>query len=636
MSDVVFVQMPWVLSSTPSLALGLFKSSLKTKNISVNVKYANLMLLKEKKYHQHFINAVNSTVFFLLGEFLFSDLIIGMKKKYSKEKYFEKLKSQFYFNEHLMSEISYWEENVDEYQKYLESFLDELTEEIIKEKPRIVASSSMFQQTNATMALFCRLKKIDPSIITAMGGPNCMTGAGLALVKAFIFLDYAFSGEGDEYIPIVIEKLLKGENIDNIEGVITSKTSNEKLRFPLAHNMENILSPDYDDFFENIKKYDLEENISPILFIEGSRGCWWGQKKPCTFCGLGGESRLYRQKTTEKVVSEIEYYQAKYGINKFCFSDSILSMIHVKELPKALKDKHVRLFAETKSNLKKNEMKLLADGGFTYIQPGIESLHNEVLNLMNKGNTGLKHIALLKWCRIYDIALSWNILYSFPGEKEEWYNEMNELLPLITHLNPPNGVIHIVFQKYSTYTNDPETYGLHLQAAEIYDYVYPDVPELINGIAYMFEPVDEEERMKYYNYEKDKECYKNLIDICYMWQQAFYQKYDRLEMKIKREKIEICDFRSVSNQIFLELDGVKKEIYLLSEDVAKIGSIKQNLKGKYSESEVEKAIEELTDQKLMIRINDEVLALAVQLEGYGTNNIFDRKPLGDFVISKSQ
>ena len=81
MSDVVFVQMPWVLSSTPSLALGLFKSSLKTKNISVNVKYANLMLLKEKKYHQHFINAVNSTVFFLLGEFLFSDLIIGMKKK---------------------------------------------------------------------------------------------------------------------------------------------------------------------------------------------------------------------------------------------------------------------------------------------------------------------------------------------------------------------------------------------------------------------------------------------------------------------------------------------------------------------------------------------------------------------------
>ena len=52
MSDVVFVQMPWVLSSTPSLALGLFKSSLKTKNISVNVKYATLMLLKEKKVQQ--------------------------------------------------------------------------------------------------------------------------------------------------------------------------------------------------------------------------------------------------------------------------------------------------------------------------------------------------------------------------------------------------------------------------------------------------------------------------------------------------------------------------------------------------------------------------------------------------------
>ena len=56
--------------------------------------------------------------------------------------------------------------------------------------------------------------------------------------------------------------------------------------------------------------------------------------------------------------------------------------------------------------------------GVHRIQPGIESLSNNVLKLMRKGTTGIRNIQLLKWCKQYKIAVDWNILYGFPGKPE--------------------------------------------------------------------------------------------------------------------------------------------------------------------------------------------------------------------------
>ena len=37
------------------------------------------------------------------------------------------------------------------------------------------------------------------------------------------------------------------------------------------------------------------------LFLEGSRGCWWGEKHACAFCGLNGRVNVYREKSPEKL-----------------------------------------------------------------------------------------------------------------------------------------------------------------------------------------------------------------------------------------------------------------------------------------------------------------------------------------------
>ena len=48
-----------------------------------------------------------------------------------------------------------------------------------------------------------------------------------------------------------------------------------------------------EEYFERLAATRFEEELKPhirILF-ESARGCWWGEKQHCTFCGLNGSSR---------------------------------------------------------------------------------------------------------------------------------------------------------------------------------------------------------------------------------------------------------------------------------------------------------------------------------------------------------
>ena len=64
--------------------------------------------------------------------------------------------------------------------------------------------------------------------------------------------------------------------------------------------------PDYDDYFEELQGSLYRAAILPGLPVEMSRGCWWGQKSHCTFCGLNGGGMNYRSKAPEQVLEEID------------------------------------------------------------------------------------------------------------------------------------------------------------------------------------------------------------------------------------------------------------------------------------------------------------------------------------------
>ena len=126
--------------------------------------------------------------------------------------------------------------------------------------------------------------------------------------------------------------------------------------------------------------------------------------------------------------------------------DNILDLRYIQTLfPKPIeRGSRVKLCYETKANLRFEQLATLWKGGVRWIQPGIESLDDRALKLLEKGNSTLMNLQLLKWCRELDIDVSWNLLSGIPGESDDWYAKMADWLPAIFHLQPPTGVCHQV------------------------------------------------------------------------------------------------------------------------------------------------------------------------------------------------
>ncbi|HVV22829.1 MAG TPA: hypothetical protein VHF06_25565 [Pseudonocardiaceae bacterium] len=55
-----------------------------------------------------------------------------------------------------------------------------------------------------------------------------------------------------------------------------------------------------------------------------------------------------------------------------------------------------------------------SNAGVVAIQPGIESFSTELLALMRKHTSRIRHMQFLRWCHEYVIDLNYNLLAGFP------------------------------------------------------------------------------------------------------------------------------------------------------------------------------------------------------------------------------
>jgi hypothetical protein len=115
-------------------------------------------------------------------------------------------------------------------------------------------------------------------------------------------------------------------------------------------------------------------------------------------------------------------------------------------------------------------------------------MSDHVLKLMRKGTTALRNIQLLKWCKGYNIAVDWNILYGFPGETREDYAAMMELLKRIRFLGPPTACGPVRLDRFSPYYNSAAEFGLvNVRPLAPYKYLYPFGEQSLARIVYYFD-----------------------------------------------------------------------------------------------------------------------------------------------------
>lgn len=391
---------------------------------------------------------------------------------------------------------------VNEKREGLDQFLDSQIEKYGMADAFAVGFTSMFSQTGACLAMAKRLKNINPNIITVMGGANCEAPMGKEIAKNVEQIDYVFSGPALKGFPELLKHCMNQEfdQCNSISGVFTKQNCGPSL--PLVKigqcgtdrdfgeelDIDTKIKLDYRSFINTYLDNFPKAKHKLTLTFETSRGCWWGAKSHCTFCGLNGNSMAYRAMNPELALEQFtDLFDYAPEVLIFQSVDNILPKSYLKDvLPHVETPRGATIFYEVKADLRDDEMRVLAKAKVKEIQPGIESMATSTLKLMRKGTTAFHNLALMKHCVNYDIKPSWNLLVGFPGERKEVYEKYVRDLPNLMHLYPPVGAFPVRFDRYSPYFNKAQEYGLDLQPMDFYSYIYPFGKESIKNLAYYF------------------------------------------------------------------------------------------------------------------------------------------------------
>jgi len=454
-------------------------------------------------------------------------------------------------------------------------------------------------------------------------------------------VDLVVSGEADElFHPLCQQLLVDGLNIrpDKVPvgvigphrtdplSIVVNGQAHEKPNRAIVHELDKSPIPDYDDYYAAIGTSSFSKYVQPGLLVETSRGCWWGAKHHCTFCGLNGYGMGYRTKSPERALDEIRTLTQRYRINRIEAVDNILSMSYLDTVVPELATEpgKYRIFYEIKANMKRPQLEQMAQAGMRWIQPGIESLNDHLLKLLDKGCNGLMNIRFLKWSRELGMKLIWLFLYDIPGESDDWYAEMADILPLIIHLQPPDGMTRVQYHRFSPYHQRPSDFGVQLQPTIGYSYVYPLDKPVLEELAYFFDDYESEKREKLVPDAKELarrpglfRLFERLEEWRARWLAlAKMELPPTLSMLDEQDKITITDSRPCAVMPKMTLTGPQAWIYRNCESICSLADLERRINGRelngVTWAEAEQHIEELKAMKLVLELNGRMLSLALR------------------------
>lgn len=530
-----------------------------------------------------------------------------------------------------------------EKRRNLKFFLTSLIEKYNLLDAEVVGFTSMFMQQIGIIAMVRLLKSKNKNVITLLGGANCETPMGEEVIRNVPVIDYVFSGGALISFPAFVQNILDNNLSKNesINGLFTHGNIDRvpKIKAQITNLPEGVIKTagpigdelpidacvplDYDYFLRSFDSaFDTDIPVKPYLLFETSRGCWWGAKAHCTFCGLNGGGMTYRAMKSENAIRMLNGLFERYGdrIKHFSCVDNIIPKEYIKQVfPNLRPANGTTMFYEVKADLSSDDLKILSNSGVNQMQPGIESLATSTLKLMKKGTSSFNNIRFLQDSVNYSISPSWNLLIGFPGEDENVYSKYFKDLPFLYHLPPPQGVFPVRFDRYSPYFNETEKYNLNLQPLDYYNLIYPFSEETIRDIAYYFSDHNFDSEYIKNTAKWIRKLESRIISWRSKWEGVNEGVFPKLFMYDREGMTLISDSRSG--------EKVDVPVSALSKEILRNLSVRKNLEGlkgsfpKVGLSELETSVDNLTRAGFLFEENATYMSLVFETEPFITTTI---------------
>jgi ribosomal peptide maturation radical SAM protein 1 len=483
------------------------------------------------------------------------------------------------------------------------AWLDEVVEGTDWSRFGVVGLSITFQQMVASLAFARALERRYPDLPVVLGGATFEDDIALEVMTHNPAVDVVHCGDADVTAPELVRRLQTGESLAGLGGVLWRDEHGavrSEGRAPNFADLDRSPVPDFDEYYATRGPGDRREVMLPI---ETARGCWYGMKHHCVFCGLNRAGMEFRRKSPELVLEMLQQLSSRYGTRWFNAIDNILAPAYTARLFGRLAEEHsdLRLHYEIRPKISRAQLRDLRRGGLVSVQPGIESFSTHVLELMRKNVTGIGNLELLKWTTYYGMNNSYNILYGFPGETEADYRAQAEVLRRIPHLQPPYAIAQARPDRGSPMHEEPGEHAISfLRPSACYRFIYPPEYDL-RRIAYFFEhgfdvdlPVD-----------GPRECRSLVAAWKARWsgERRPYLRYVKTW-----QSVSIHDGRGESPRAY-RYDGRDAALYEFCAD-ARTREELAAVEG-FEPDELDRALAEFVDRDLVLCLDGKYLALAL-------------------------
>lgn len=481
------VCMPWHALARPSLALGLLSATCREAGLPAPAEYhgglrfADFLLAQEKyELTTYDYTTVAETGFpHAIGDWIFAGALYGPEFGVAGMREYAAARGIPLRTISAVRELA-------------TSFIDVAAHEVLAGDPELVGFSTTFMQNVPSLALARRLKELRPDVLVLFGGGNCDGPMGAALHREFGIVDLVLRGEADETFPQLLGVLADHGDLGEVPGLCwrqhdgTPVVNKRTARLVPPARMAR---PDFAGWFTAYDASSVSNHVEAELVIESARGCWWGEHHHCTFCGLNGTGMTFRAKPPETFAAELEHLVREHRVLDVTTVDNILEPGYLRSALPDLSRRgwDLRLHYEVKANLTREQIATLRSAGVYSVQPGIESLVDDVLNRMDKGVRAVRNIRTLRDCDSVGLTVGWNWLYGFPGELAGDYQAVLAQVPALVHLQPPEGVTRIQLQRFSPYFENPALGFSQREPAKAYRHVYDLPSERLQDMVYMFD-----------------------------------------------------------------------------------------------------------------------------------------------------
>jgi len=304
-----------------------------------------------------------------------------------------------------------------------------LKRELDRYQPDLVGITCMFTITHESFKdTVQEVRALMPKVLIVAGGVH-ITNDELRIKKDIPEIDFTLTNES-EFAFIDLLNIINQESRGECSKQSLMETNIGQI--DVSPDFCNLPITEYSQFGDIGSYRFWWNNGARAATIQGNRGC----RARCTFCSVENfNGKGVRGRSVSSILSEIERYKKKYGINHIMWLDDDLfyNPNRALELFKAIIDEKFEITWDASngviaSAVTQELLSAAAESGCIGMHVGIESGSRRVLKEVRKPS-GIKHfLDLGKWLQDYPKIFSKGFLMmGFPNET---FGELRETIKL--------------------------------------------------------------------------------------------------------------------------------------------------------------------------------------------------------------